>query len=81
VEKLNVVLLMAGATGFTANFFDKIHVLLGMEGSLVRGYRRSEGVGMRDRYIRTDEWVWRAEKRNVLKKVGKGRPETWNGQW
>ncbi|KAF8864509.1 hypothetical protein BDZ45DRAFT_797194 [Acephala macrosclerotiorum] len=88
LKELRLVLLMAGASGFAANFFDKVHVLLGVKGELVRGMRRngsgtvSEGGGGESRYSRTDEWVWRAleegedgEKR--LRKVGdvRGREE------
>lgn len=53
---------MAGASGFAANFWDKMHVLLGVEGDFIRGMRRdgSGTVKMKDKYTRTDEWVWRA---------------------
>ncbi len=71
LNSLTLILMEAGVTGFAANFFEKINVLLGVEGDLVRGSRRDgSGIGLdHSAYSRTDEWVWRGEGGKSLKKV------------
>jgi hypothetical protein len=83
IQELRLILLKAGSSGFAANFWDKMNVLLG-PGELVRGQRRDGSVvGKRmDSWGRTDEWVWMVNgEQKGLRKVKDVRREGVVGQW
>ncbi len=76
LQRLSVVLLVAGATGFASNFWDRVGVVLG-RGSLVRGYQRGD-LRRENRYGRTDEWIWEGGVRKVGERNREGREGAWD---